>query len=116
MEADPLPDDLNDIRPNIYNNNLGTDTPRLREKVAPFDPVMEILKKRKKKPTDISLTLSLDIPSKELYEVLIDDYEDAENKLIDYLFTSENITLLKESVKVSLREHYGIYPQEIIEV
>lgn len=101
-----IENDLSKIIPNKINSGLNSNI-RMEKKPVEFDPVIEILKRRKKKPVEISLSIELDLPSKELYEVLVDDYDNAEDKIIDYLFTPENIVTLKECIKNSLKIYYG---------
>lgn len=103
---DYMETDLSKIVPNKINAGLNPNI-RIEQKHVEFDPVIEILKRRKKKPVELSLSIELDLPSKELYAVLVDDYDNAEDKIIDYLFTPENIVTLKECIKNSLKIYYG---------
>ena len=103
---DYMETDLSKIVPNKINAGLNPNI-RIEQKHVEFDPVIEILKRRKKKPVELSLSIELDLPSKELYAVLVDDYDNAEDKIIDYLFTPENIVTFKEWIKNSLKIYYG---------
>ena len=109
IEVDPY-DDFMNIKPNSLqqNNDRHFNNQQVQQaKPVEFDPVIEILKKRKKKPVSLTITLELDLPPKELYNVLIDDYENVDDKIIDYLFTPENIVELKGFVKNSMVKYYG---------
>lgn len=106
--------DLN-IRPNAYTENFDPLLPALNDRrrnrvsEAPaFDPVIEILKKKKKNYLTVSIDLELDIPPKELYTLLVDGYENGEDKIIEYLFTNDNVTGIKSGIKESIRKMYGI--------
>jgi len=113
-----------DVRPSEFNTNIDLDplynetrtnevvptpnsTNSRRNNSNNFDPVLEILKKKKKSYTDVNISLSLDIPRKELYDLLLDGYDDAEDKIVEYLFTAENVTQIKEGIKQTMRELYG---------
>lgn len=127
-------DELEVIRPNEYNkknglvennnnqnlNQQSNNTPVSNNTVNnDFHPVTEILKKKKPNPKKINIELELDFPPKELYSILIDSYDDGEDKIIEYIFSSGNFDMIKKSIKNSIRKYYGIEQikeeEEIIE-
>ena len=70
------------------------------------DPVSSLLKKSKKKVEKISLALSVKIPSTELYSVLIENFKNADEIIVDSIIDQIQKKILRESIKKELQNIY----------
>jgi hypothetical protein len=105
IEDDPL-----NIKPNslmlpedqlLFSNNT-------KIQQTHSNPILELLKKLKINKTDINIKIELNLPKKELYNAIVDSYDDdVDSILVDYLFNGENIQSIKNSLKIAIEEFYG---------
>ena len=70
------------------------------------NPISALLSKMKKSPKNIRLELTLNIPSKEMYTMLTDNFDEAEEAIIDFLTTGKNLKEFKEQFKKSIIAYY----------
>ena len=75
--------------------------PKIDEK-----PLFNILRKQKSKDILNHIELDLNVPTKELFNVLDDSFENVIEDLIEFIFLPENISNFKESITRSLRNFY----------
>ena len=97
----PTTNSTNSPKNNKKPNNLPEN--KMKE-----NPVLLLLQKMKKNNIEIDLNIELNLPSKELYLMLINSFEDGEETLINFLFSDENMPLFKFSLMNSLRKKFGI--------
>ena len=71
-----------------------------------IDPVTAILDKSKKKNEKVTLTLNLKIPSLELYNVIKENFENAEDVLLQNVMDQIHDNLLRESLRRELQNIY----------
>jgi hypothetical protein len=71
-----------------------------------IDPVTAILEKTKKKTEKISLTLTLKIPAPELYNVIKENFDNAEDVLLQNVMEQIHDNLLREALKRELQNIY----------
>lgn len=94
------------IKPNnYYNNNLNT-IPEKRV-IVESNPVKIILEKLKEKTDILTIDLELKLPPQEIYNVLVENYENAEDDIINYIFGGDTIENVKNAVKLKLNDYYG---------
>jgi hypothetical protein len=70
------------------------------------DPVVAILEKTKKKTEKITITLSLKIPSPEIYNVVKDNFDNTDDILLQNVMEQIQNDLLKEALKKELQIFY----------
>jgi hypothetical protein len=68
-------------------------------------PIYTLLKKQKSNWVEVSLNLKINLPSKNLYQVLVGSFEDADSEIINYV--TEGIDM--EDVKSALAESIASY-------
>ena len=69
-------------------------------------PIYKLLKKQKKNTVEVSIKLKLNLPSKELYNVLCVSFDDAEKEIVDFVLDDVNIDDIKRSLGDSIRKSY----------
>jgi hypothetical protein len=69
-------------------------------------PLFKLLEKRKKNMVDVSIKLKINLPSKDLYNVLIESFEGAEDEVIDYIISEIEIDEIKRSLSESIKKNY----------
>lgn len=70
------------------------------------DPVEILAKNCKKHPTDISMTVTIDLPSKSVFNIAKDEFADGAKKFIDYLTAQIDVNEIISSIKDSLYATY----------
>lgn len=76
------------------------------------DPVWVMMDKAKKFDTEVPMSLTISLPSKSLYNVAKESFEDGGNKVVEYIISNLDDTQLKASLKQALREAY----EDVMEV
>jgi hypothetical protein len=83
------------------------ETPKPKEeKVITDNPVWLMLDKAKKFDTNVDLTITLSLPSKSLYDVANESFENGGNDVIDYIINHITDTKIKDSLKAALQDAY----------
>jgi len=75
---------------------------------APDSPIQTLLKRQKPNMVGIDITLELNIPSAELYSVIISSFENAEEETINYIASGLDIEIIKESLKKAITDYYQL--------
>ena len=70
------------------------------------NPVWLMLEKAKKFDTDINLTLTLSLPSKSLYNVAKESFENGGDDVIEFIINNITDTKIKESLRIALKDAY----------
>jgi len=70
------------------------------------DPVNILLNKSKKVDTDFSMDLTISLPSKDLYNMVKENFEEGDIKTLDYIINNLDIDAIKESLKTALKNVY----------
>ena len=83
-----------------------TATPKISN-VSEADPVRILAKTCKKHPTEINLTLNINLPSKSIYNIAESEFEDGGKNFVDCLVEDIDITEIVKSLSVALRQAYG---------
>jgi len=69
-------------------------------------PIYKLLKKQKRNMVDVSINIKLNLPSKDLYNVLSGSFEDAEREIIDFVLDGVDINDIKASLADSIEKSY----------
>lgn len=71
------------------------------------DPVWLMMDKAKKFDTDVEMAVTISLPTKSLYEVAKESFENGGEKVIEYIISNLDNQKLKDSLKIALKEAYG---------
>jgi hypothetical protein len=69
-------------------------------------PVKALLDKQKSNPTEITLTLTLNVPSPALFKVICESFDNAELEVLEHIVEGINIESVRDAVKQTLAEYY----------
>jgi hypothetical protein len=69
-------------------------------------PIHALLSKQKQNKKRVDISISLDLPSKSLFSVLSDSFDDAESDIIEYALSNLDPEDIRKSLKVSIRKMY----------
>ena len=83
-----------------------TATPKIST-VSEADPVRILAKTCKKHPTEINLTLNINLPSKSIYNIAESEFENGGKNFVDCLVEDIDITEIVKSLSVALRQAYA---------
>ena len=83
-----------------------TATPKISA-VSEADPVRILAKTCKKHPTEINLTLNINLPSKSIYNIAESEFENGGKNFVDCLVEDIDITEIVKSLSVALRQAYA---------
>lgn len=81
-------------------------TPKYESPVDESDPVRILAKTCKKRDTDIDLTLSIKLPSKAVYDIADDEFENGGEKFINYLIEGIDINTIISELRNALTIAY----------
>jgi hypothetical protein len=71
------------------------------------DPVFIMLDKSKKVDTEVNMTLTISLPSTQLFDVARDSFDDGANKALEYIIENIDISDIKTALKAGIEEMYG---------
>lgn len=72
-----------------------------------ISPVFGLLDKQKKNIVSINIEHEINIPKKELYDILVASFDGAENDIINYIMKNIDIDKIKESIAKALKNIYN---------
>jgi Ni,Fe-hydrogenase I large subunit len=78
----------------------------------PNDPVKILAKTCKKRDTDIDLTISIKLPSKAVYDIAADEFENGGDKFIDCLIEGVDVNSIISALRNALVEAYTLADDE----
>lgn len=82
-----------------------------------FNPVKILYDKCKKNKTDIELTLTINLPSKPMFDLADSEFENGGDDLIDYILKDVKTNMIKSALKTSLKQFYvGLFDDDETEV
>ena len=73
---------------------------------VPDNPIVSLLEKQKPNWVEVGINLKLNLPTKSLYSVLSSSFEDAEEEIIEFVVRDLDIELIKESLRINIRDIY----------
>ena len=72
------------------------------------DPVYIMMDKAKKVDTEVNMTLTIQLPSKNLFDVAAESFEEGSKKSLEYIIQNIDISDIKEALKEGISEMYGV--------
>jgi len=81
---------------------------------AVSDPVTILVNKCKKHETDVNMTVTIELPSKSVYDIATDEFEDGDEKFIDCVVNSIDTAEIINSLRVALKAAYSEKEEEKI--
>jgi len=72
----------------------------------PESPIYKLLRKQKKNMVEVSIKIKLNLPPKDLYNVLLLSFEEAEKEIIDFVLDGIDINNIKKSLADSVKKSY----------
>lgn len=78
------------------------------------NPIHTLLSKQKSNPILMDLALEMNIPSIELYNVICQSFDNANEEVLNYIISGLDINMIKDNVKKALCVYYKI-PEKIKE-
>jgi hypothetical protein len=102
------------ILPRVLQNTGSPQTPLIKnvmladtvKKEQVDNPIISLLEKQKPNWVEVGLDLKLNLPTKSLYDILTSSFEDAEKEIIEFVVSDLDIDLIKESLRINIREIY----------
>lgn len=70
------------------------------------NPIVSLLEKQKPNWVEVGIKLKLNLPTKNLYQVLTGSFEDADDEIIEFVVKDLDLEIIKESLRINIREIY----------
>jgi len=70
------------------------------------NPIVSLLQKQKPNWVEVGINLKLNLPTKNLYNVLTSSFEDAEDEIIEFVVRDLDIEIIKESLRINIKDIY----------
>lgn len=70
------------------------------------NPIFSLLAKQKENWVDVDLRLSINLPPKSLWDVLMGSFDDAEKDILEYVTKDLDIEVVRQSLRESIKEIY----------
>ncbi len=70
------------------------------------NPIVSLLQKQKPNWVEVGINLKLNLPTKNLYNVLSSSFDDAEEEIIEFVVRDLDIELIKESLRINIKDIY----------
>lgn len=70
------------------------------------DPVWVMMDRARKFDTEVPMSLTISLPTKALYDVAKESFEDGGNKVVEYIISNLDDSKLKESLRYALMDAY----------
>lgn len=87
-------------------NVVTVDKPKETKGSVDFNPVKILYDKCKKNKTDVDLTLTINLPSKSMFNLADCEFENGGEDLIDYILKDVKTNMIKSALKTSLMMFY----------
>jgi len=69
-------------------------------------PIFSLLSKQKENWVDVDLQLSINLPPKSLWDVLVSSFDDAEKDILEYVTKDLDIEVVRQSLRNSIKDIY----------
>lgn len=81
-----------------------------------FDsPIYKLLRKQKKNMVEVQIKIKMNLPPKDLYNVLLTSFDDAENEITKFILDGVDIDAIKSALSDSVKKNYYSNPKKISE-
>jgi hypothetical protein len=78
----------------------------VKQPVNNDSPIFSLLSKQKENWVDVDLKLSINLPPKTLWDVLMGSFDDAEKDILEYVTKDLDIEVVRQSLRESIKEIY----------
>jgi len=84
------------------------------EKSVELDsPIYKLLRKQKKNMVEIQIKIKMNLPPKDLYNVLLTSFDDAENEITKFILDGVDIDSIKSALSDSVKKTYYSTPKKV---
>jgi hypothetical protein len=80
--------------------------PEQSKHINETDPVYILMSKSKKTDSDITMTMTIALPSKSLYNIAKESFEGGDQKFIEYIIENITVNEIKDALKVAITDMY----------
>lgn len=87
----------------------GVKTREIKYEAKPLkdeSPIFSLLSKQKENWVDVDLQLSINLPPKTLWDVLVSSFDDAEKDILEYVTKDLDIEVVRQSLRNSIKDIY----------
>lgn len=91
------------------NSNRGVKTREVQEirpQVRDDNPIFALLSKQKENWVDVDLKLSINLPPRSLWDVLMGSFDEAEKDILEYVTKDLDIEVVRQSLRESIKDIY----------
>jgi hypothetical protein len=112
LQVDPssivnqLPSHLDNIQQGAPVRNVMVSDNQPKNKMAD-NPIVSLLQKQKPNWVEVSINLKLNLPTKNLYNVLSSSFDDAEDEIIEFVVRDLDIEVIKDSLRINIKDIYN---------
>lgn len=82
------------------------DTRPIQTVINEESPIFSLLAKQKVNWVDVDLKLSINLPPKSLWDVLMSSFDDAEKDILEYVTKDLDIEVVRQSLRESIKDIY----------
>ena len=82
------------------------DTRPVQTAINEESPIFSLLAKQKINWVDVDLKLSINLPPKSLWDVLMNSFDDAEKDILEYVTKDLDIEVVRQSLRESIKDIY----------
>jgi hypothetical protein len=89
------------------NKQVSSAEPKVTlKKIQQESPVLQLLRKQKEHPTEITVTMVVNVPNKALYDILKSSFDDADKDIMEFVMQSMDMESVKDAIKQSILSSY----------
>lgn len=85
---------------------MARDTRTVQTIINEESPIFSLLAKQKTNWVDVDLKLSINLPPKSLWDVLMNSFDDAEKDILEYVTKDLDIEVVRQSLRESIKDIY----------
>lgn len=85
---------------------MARDTRPVQTVINEESPIFSLLAKQKINWVDVDLKLSINLPPKSLWDVLMNSFDDAEKDILEYVTKDLDIEVVRQSLRESIKDIY----------
>lgn len=85
---------------------MARDTRPVQTIINEESPIFSLLAKQKINWVDVDLKLSINLPPKSLWDVLMNSFDDAEKDILEYVTKDLDIEVVRQSLRESIKDIY----------
>ena len=107
--ASVIKEDVSESKPSEseLESNSKREEPSDETSKGGFDPISILVSGCKKHPTDVSMTLTVNLPSKTIYAIADSEFENGSDKFIECVVKGIEIDAIIDAFKVALKSSYS---------